>query len=222
MATFLIVVGGLVGLVALACAAFGLNGRRIAGAFGGRVAPIEQALATAGWSGVIDGKAVGDGARAPLSGRSSVWWRLVVTQPVVAEAVAAETVSLSDGTGTIRLRASAVDPHPEERRRFACAADPLAQPDQSSPRELAHGEVTDAPYVAEEYSLAPGERVAVLAVRQADGTFGAPPRGRRLYATGRAAQVAANARRGSRQMARLAAWLALAAAGLVLLGLVLQ
>jgi hypothetical protein len=207
MATLLIVAGMLAGLVALACAAFAWNGRRIAGAVTRR--------------GVIDGMAVGDAGLAPLSGRPSAWWRVVITHPRRAVAVSAETMSLDDGRRPVALRAAAIAPHPEHICHYACDADPLSAPGPTFVRELHHGEASDAPWVAEEYSVAPGERVTVIAVREPDGTYGLPRPGRRLYATGGAAQIAANARRGARHMAKLALALGAVATLLVSGGIVL-
>jgi hypothetical protein len=206
VAAFLIVIGVLVALVALACATFAWNGRRLARSLGG--------------GGVIDATAVGDAGPAPLSGRHSAWWRVAVSGGETR--VSSDTMRLDNGTVTIELRASAVDPHPEERKRFACATDPLTDPEAAQPHELFHDAVADTPYVAEEYSVAPGERVTVLAVRQADGMYGRPPRGQpRVYASGKAAQITDNARRGSRDMARLAASLGAAAAVLIVAGIAL-
>ena len=208
MAALLIVLGVLVGLVALACGAFAVNGRRIAGSVTGR--------------GVIDATAIGDAGLAPLSGRPSAWWKVVVTHPTRHVAVSAETMRLDDRRRTVELRAAAVDPHPEELRRFASDADPLSPPGPTFVRELEHGEVVDAPWVAVEYSVAPGERVTVLAVREPDGTYGPPRPGRRLYVTGSAAQIAANARSGARHMVKVASVLAIVAEALILGGIALS
>ena len=195
MGTLLIVIGCLALFVAGACAAFAWNARRLSRA------------------DVLDLRVTGDAGRAPLSGSRSAWWRVRVVGG--GERCSSETMTLRDGTTTLQLRADAVDPHPEERRRFACATDPLKDLENAHARELVHGAVGDTAYVAEEYSLEPDTRVAVRAEAGPDGVYTAPSRGPRLFAAARAADVAANARRGSAHMARLAGWVG--AAGLVVL-----
>jgi hypothetical protein len=186
VATLLIVAGVLTCLVAAAFAAFAWNGRRLAGA------------------DIRDLKVLGDAGRSPLSGDRSAWWRV---RAGGAERCSSDKLTLTDGAEMVELAARDVDPHPEEVRRFACAVDPLADPAGAQARELHDGEVADTPYTAEEYSLAPGMRVAL---------------GPGLFAAGRAADIRANARRGSAHMTRLAAWVGTAGIVLVAAGIFLR
>ena len=202
MGTVLIALGCLALFVAGTCAAFAWNARRLSAA------------------NMLDLRVTGDAGHAPLSGGRSAWWRVSVVGG--GERCSSETMMLADGTTSLRLRADAVDPHPEERRRFACATNPLEDPENAQPRELLHGAVGDSAYVAEEYSLQPGTRVAVLAAPGPDGIYAAPSRGPRLFAAGRAADVAANARRAYAFMSRLAAWVGAVGALLLVAGILLR
>jgi hypothetical protein len=87
---------------------------------------------------------------------------------------------VSDGTGILAIREEVVDPHPDELR------------DPATGEELP------------EYRLPAGTRVVALAERQADDTYALPEHGPHLFASGSAADIAANARRAAQQMKRLA------------------
>jgi hypothetical protein len=105
---------------------------------------------------------------------------------------------VSDGEAIVAIREEVVDPHPEERR------DPV------SGEEL------------NEYRLPAGTRVVALAERRDDDTYGTPEHGPRLFASGKAADIAANARRGSASMTRLAGRVGGAGAVLLLAGFFLR
>jgi hypothetical protein len=105
---------------------------------------------------------------------------------------------VSTGEQILELREEVVDPHPDERR------DPMTGEEQ------------------DEYRLPAGTHVVALAQRQSDDTYGVPEQGPRLFASGSAAQVAANARRAEGQMKRLAIRVGGSGAVLLALGISLR
>jgi hypothetical protein len=98
----------------------------------------------------------------------------------VGDEASSPVLLVSDGQAILAIREEVVDPHPDERR------------DPETGDELP------------EYRLAAGTRVVALAERQPDDTYGLPEHGPHLFASGSAADIAANARRASQQMKRLA------------------
>jgi hypothetical protein len=154
---------------------------------------------------LTDYRVSGDAGAAPLSGEPSAWWRVRVKGG--GERCSSATMTLVNGVAPVELPAEHVDPHPDEVHRFACATDPLEDAENALPRELHHGEVADTPYTAEEYSLAPGARVTI---------------GPKLFAAGKAADIAANAARAQRQMSRLAAQVGAAGVLVLVLGIFLR
>ena len=105
---------------------------------------------------------------------------------------------VSNGKAIIALREEVVDPHPEERR------DPATGEEQP------------------EYRLRAGTRVVALARRLPDDTYGVPTEGPRLFASGKPADIAANARRASRRMMGTAARLGASGIALLVLGFLLR
>jgi hypothetical protein len=128
-----------------------------------------------------------------------------------------------DDTGQITVRAEAIDPHPEEMQRWSCAANPLVDSAGAHSRRLSHGEVPSRPYVATEFCIHEGATITVLGERNADGTVGAPARGRQhFFAPASPGRIAQNAHRGSITMTKLAGALAVVSAALIGAGMLLR
>jgi hypothetical protein len=116
----------------------------------------------------------------------------------VGEEATSPVLRVSDGEAIIEIREEVIDPHPDEHR------DP------------ATGEPLD------EYRLQAGTKVVALAKRLPDGSYGLPDEGPRLFASGSAADIAANARRAEAQMKRLAARVGAAGTAVLVLGIFLR
>ena len=109
----------------------------------------------------------------------------------VGEETTSPVLRVSDGDAILEIREEVVDPHPDEHR------------DPATGEEMA------------EYRLNAGTKVVALATRLPDDSYGLPDDGPRLFASGSAADIAANARRAEAHMKRLA--LRVGAPGVVLL-----
>lgn len=227
--TLLIGLGILAALVALIVGALAIRAEVLARRLRKTVSTCRQASSDPNWYGFLHGRAEGTSSRAPFSGRPAVWWRVMVSRSgpggemSIDDEQSADTLTLTDDTGSIAVRGTALDPPPEQIRRWACRSDPLAGWDAASPHPLKHGAVPSTPFVATEFVVRKGQPITVLGTRKPDGTVGAP--GRRsqpFFATRSPHSIAVNAHGGAVSMAKLAAGLAAVAVLLVGAGLLLH